>query len=89
MDAETLKSYAGSYSMEGFDLKFAIVDGKLTGGRAAQKPSTWEAVDKVTFQNAESPGFRLTFNLENGKVVSLTVNRGGANEMVFKRTANQ
>lgn len=89
IDPDTLKSYAGSYTTEGMDLKFEIVGGKLTGGAVAQKPDAWDAVDKVTFQHPEYAAAKLTFNVENGKVVSVTFKRGEGNSMTFKKAAAQ
>ena len=87
--AETLKSYAGSYSMEGFDLKFEIVDGKLSGGMVGQKMGSWDAIDTTTFQYSEYPAMKMTFNVENGKVVAVTVKRGDNPPMVFKKAGGQ
>jgi hypothetical protein len=89
VDPETLKSYAGSYSSEGFELKFTIVDGKLTGGVVGQKPTLYDAMDKNTFENSEFRALKVTFNVEGGKVVSLTVKRGDADPMIFKRAEAQ
>jgi ankyrin repeat protein len=88
IDPQTLKSYAGSYSSEGMELKFEIVDGKLTGGPIGQKPSAYDAIDQTTFQHPEFP-VRLAFTVEGGKVVSLAVKQGDGNAMVFKKAAAQ
>jgi hypothetical protein len=81
---ETLKRYAGSYASEGSDVKFDVVDGKLTGGNGGFK-LTLDAVDKVTFRPAEMPAATITFNVENGKVISLTFQRGEGQPIVMKR----
>jgi ankyrin repeat protein len=88
VDPETLKSYAGSYSAEGMELKFQIADGKLTGGPPGQKPAVYDAVAPGTFQHPQFP-VKLNFTVENGKVVSLNVTQGGGNTMVFKKTGAQ
>ena len=75
MDSETLKSYAGGYTTEGFEVKFDVVDGKLTGGGPGFK-LTLGAIDKTTFRPEEMPAATITFNVENGKVISLTFQRG-------------
>jgi len=89
IDPQTLKSYAGSYSMEGMELKFEIVDGKLTGGFVGQKPTAYDAVDQTTFQHPEYPAVKVAFNIEGGKVVSLTVKQGDGNTRVFKKAGVQ
>jgi|SRR5579862_1103634 len=85
---EALKSYAGSYASEGSDVKFDVVDGKLTGGNGGFK-LTLDAVDKVTFRPAEMPAATITFNVENGKVISLTFRRGEGQPIVMKRSVTQ
>jgi len=81
---DTLKSYAGSYASEGSNVKFDLVDGKLTGGNGGFK-LTLDAIDKVTFRPAEMPAATITFNVENGKVISLTFQRGEGQPIVMKR----
>jgi ankyrin repeat protein len=88
IDAQTLKSYAGTYSSEGMELKFEIVDGKLKGGPIGQKPAAYDAIDKITFQHPEFP-LKVAFTVEGGKAVSLTVKQGDGNAMVFKRAGAQ
>jgi len=89
IDPQTLNSYAGIYSTEGMELKFEIVDGKLTGGPVGQKPSAYDAVDQTGFQLSEAPAVKIAFNVEGGKVVSLTVKQGNGNTMVFKKAGGQ
>ncbi|HKW98437.1 MAG TPA: ankyrin repeat domain-containing protein [Bryobacteraceae bacterium] len=88
VDAETLKSYAGTYAREGMELKFQIVDGKLTGGPVGQKAAAYDAIDRVTFQHPEFP-VKLVFASENSKVTSLTIHQPGGNTMEFKKTGAQ
>lgn len=85
VDPETLKSYAGGYAAERFEIKFDLVDGKLTGGGAGFK-LTLGAIDKTTFRPEEMPAATITFNVENGKVTSLTFQRGAGEPMVMKRS---
>lgn len=84
VDAETLKSYEGTYkSPRGSDVAVAVKDGKFTvvfGGQAF----TLGAFDKTRFRPMEFEGATLTFNVEGGKVVSFTLKQG-SNESVFKR----
>ena len=88
IDALTLKSYAGNYSSDGMELKFEIVEGKLTGGPVGQKPAAYHAIDQTTFQHPEFP-LKLAFTVEGGKVVSLAVKQGDGNTMVFKKAGAQ
>ena len=86
-DPEVLKSYAGTYSGDGFEVKFDIVDGKLTGGPVGQKPESYDAVDSTTFRHPVMTMLKLTFNLEAGKVSSLTLKRGDNKPTVLKKAA--
>ncbi len=88
IDAQTLSSYAGSYSSEGMELKFVIAGGKLTGGPIGQEPAAYDAIDETTFQHPEFP-VKVSFTVEGGKVVSLTVKQGDGNAMVFKKAGAQ
>jgi hypothetical protein len=86
IDPEVLKSYAGTYASDSFELKFNVVDGKLTGGAVGQKADAWDALDNTRFQHSEEIGIKLDFKTDNGKVVSVTVTGFGDKPMVFKRT---
>ncbi len=84
VDAETLKTYEGTYKNER-DTMLTVTarEGKLivtSGGRTF----TLGAFDKVTFRPMEFEGATLTFNVENGKAVSFAFKQGG-NETIFKR----
>jgi hypothetical protein len=70
------------------ELKFEIIDGKLTGGPIGQKPSAYDAIDQTTFQHPEFP-VKLAFTVEGGKVVSLAVKQGDGNAVVFKKAGAQ
>jgi hypothetical protein len=86
IDPEVLKSYAGTYASDNFELKFSVVDGKLTGGPIGQKADAWDALDNTRFQHAEEIGVKLEFTTGDGKVVSVTVTGFGDKPMMFKRT---
>src|ERR1041385_8361916 len=73
IDPEVLNSYAGTYAGDRFEMKFKVVDGKLTGGPIGDKPDTWDALDNTRFQHAEEISVKLEFISENAKVVSVTV----------------
>jgi hypothetical protein len=76
VDPDTLKSYAGVYKSQDFDLTFAVKDGKLTGGATGQNEFTIAAIDKTTFTIVEFDGISITFRVEEGKVTGLTLKRG-------------
>lgn len=86
IDPEVLKSYAGTYASDRFELRFKVVDGKLTGGPIGDKPDTWDAVDNTRFQHSDDLSVKLAFTTENGKAVSVTVTGFGDKPMEFKRT---
>jgi hypothetical protein len=78
VDAETLKSYAGTYKNDrAGEWAFAVKDGKLTGGAAGQPPFTLGAINKNTFAILEFDGVTLVFNQENDKTVGFTLKEGG------------
>ena len=85
VDAETLKSYTGTYkSQEGREFIVALKDGKLTAAPAEQSPIVLGAIDKTTFKPLEFEGVILTFSLEGAKVTGLTIKQG-TNNMIFKK----
>lgn len=74
VDAETLKSYTGTYRSErGGEMVFALKDGKLSGGSPGQTPFTLAATSKNTFVIVEFDSITITFNLEGDKVTSFTL----------------
>ena len=83
VDAETLQSYAGTYK-ESVDIVFTLKEGRLVGGVPGQTPFTLSAINKTTFAPMEFDGATATFNVEGGKVTSLTWKQG-SNSTVFKR----
>jgi hypothetical protein len=89
IEPETLKNYAGTYSGDGFDVKFAVVENRLSGGVIGQKPDVWDAVDKTTFQHPENTTLKIEFNVENGQVASVTIKRGDNKPTVLKKTGTQ
>ena len=85
VDAETLKSYAGSYkNQQGREFIVALKDGKLTAAPAEQSPIMLGAIDKTTFKPLEFEGVTLTFSVEGAKVTGLTIKQG-TNNMVYKK----
>ncbi|MCA1567480.1 MAG: ankyrin repeat domain-containing protein [Acidobacteria bacterium] len=84
VDAETLKSYVGTYKpAAGGDFIVALKDGTLTAGPAGQ-PLALGAFDKTRFRPLELDGVTITFNVENNTVTGLTLKQG-ANTRVFKK----
>jgi hypothetical protein len=83
---EVLNSYAGTYAGDRFEMRFKVVDGKLTGGPIGDKADAWDALDNTRFQHSDEISVKLEFTSENGKVVSVTVTGFGDKPMTFKRT---
>ncbi len=84
VDAETLKSYVGTYKSErGTEVVIENKEGKLTASSQGQG-FTLGAFDKVKFRPVEFEGMTFTFNSENGKVTSFTLKQGET-ETIFKR----
>jgi hypothetical protein len=85
VDAETLKSYVGTYHPDrGSDLSVAVdKDGKLnlvTPGESV----VLGAFDKVTFRPLAFEGVLITFSVEAGKVTGFALKQG-SNTTSFKR----
>jgi hypothetical protein len=76
VDAETLKSYVGTYKHQAGDMVFTVKDGKLSGKFGAQDALTYGAFDKTTFTALEFDGIMIKFNLEGDKVVGFTLKQG-------------
>jgi ankyrin repeat protein/uncharacterized protein DUF3471 len=78
VDAETLNSYVGYYKSEkGGDLTFGVKDGKLTEVTPGRRPFTMGAYNKNTFTVLEFDGVKITFKVENNKVVGFTWKQDG------------
>lgn len=84
VDAETLKTYVGTYKSErGTEFIVVLRDGVLTAGPVGQ-PLTLGAFDKVTFRPLDLEGVTFIFHAENGQTVSFTLKQG-SDSTVFKR----
>ncbi|HVG18944.1 MAG TPA: ankyrin repeat domain-containing protein [Blastocatellia bacterium] len=83
VDAETLQSYAGTYKGP-VELTFAVKEGRLVGGVPGQNPFTLTPLNKTTFAPIEFDGATAIFNVEGGKVSSITWKQGGGST-VFNR----
>ncbi len=82
IDAETLKSYAGSYrSRDGMEFSFTVKDGALYGGNIFDDAVAWEAIDKTSFRGPQMPFLppagTVAFKVEGGKVIGFDLKRPG------------
>lgn len=77
VDEATLKSYAGDYEAEdGYSLTIRLKDGKLIA-TDADAAFDLGPLDKATFRAEQYPLVKLIFNVEGGKVTSLTMDEAG------------
>jgi hypothetical protein len=75
--------------MHDFEMKFVVVDGKLTGGEVGEKPAPLDPIDQTTFQHSEYASLKMSFNVENGKVVWVTVRQGEGEPMIFQKAGGK
>ena len=87
VDAETLKSYEGTYEAEGGSptAVVALKDGKLSATFGGGQPLTLGAMDKVTFRPEEFPAAKLIFQVQDGKVTGLVLDQGGPRTVSLKK----
>jgi ankyrin repeat protein len=85
VDAATLQTYAGKYKGDtGPEATISVKDGKLFVAGFTREPQPLMALDKTTFRPLAFAGLTFVFNVEGGKVVSMTFKQG-ANNNVMKR----
>jgi Ankyrin repeats (3 copies) len=85
VDAATLQSYVGKYKGDtGPEVTFTVKDGRLFAAGFAREPQPLLAKDNTTFRPINFGGLTLTFNVEAGKVVSMTF-KGTNTTTVMKR----
>jgi len=85
VDEATLQKYAGTYRIdEARQYTFIVSDGKLGGWDVRQYSFSLTAIDKKVFRIGASDDRTITFNEEDGKVVSVTLAQSG-----FKQTYNR
>lgn len=84
VDPAVLKTYEGTYEGTGMNLTLVLKDGKLTAS-ADGGPITLAPVDPVTFRVEELPGLKIIFEVEQGKVRGLAIDRGGNTTPLKKR----
>src|SRR5574341_340882 len=85
VDDPTLQKYAGTYRLdEARQYTFIVKDGKLGGWDVRQYSFPLTAIDRNVFRIGNSDDRTITFNEENGKIVSITVTQTG-----FKQNYNR
>lgn len=78
IDPATLESYAGSYKGEhGIAAEISVKDGRLFATPAGQEAMSLWPLDQVTFKPVAMDHATLTFNVEDGKAVALTLTHDG------------
>jgi Domain of unknown function (DUF3471) len=78
VDLATLESYAGSYKGEhGAAAEVTVKDGRLFVTPAGDETMSLWPLDQRTFTPVAMAGATLTFNVENGKALGLTLNHEG------------
>jgi hypothetical protein len=83
--AEVLQAYVGKYKSEqGLEIGITVKDGKLLAIPTGQGPLALSAVDKTTFRPMDFDGVSLSFTVESGKAISLTLSRG-PNTTILKK----
>ena len=84
IDAAVLQSYAGKYKGDtGPEVTITVKDGRLFAAGFTREPQPLLPTDNTTFRPLNFGGITLTFNIEGGKVVSMTFK--GQNTNVMKR----
>lgn len=86
IDAATLQSYAGKYKGDqGPEVTVVVKDGKVSVAGFGPQPLLLMALDKTTFRPVAFAGATLTFTVEDGKVVSMTLKQANGPTNVMKR----
>ena len=77
VDAATLQTYAGKYKGDtGPEVTFTVKEGKPFVAGFTREPQPLLATDNTTFRPINFGGITLAFNVEGGKVVSMTFKQG-------------
>lgn len=87
VDPAKLKSYEGSYEAEGRGPSTRVVlkEGKLVAMFGGGQIMTLGALDEVNFRPAESPATKMTFQVQDGKVIGLVIDQGGPRRWELKK----
>jgi len=89
IDDATLQSYAGKYKGDpGPEATIVVKDGKLTVVGFGPQPIPLMALDKTTFRPVAFAGITLTFTVEGGKAVSMTLKQTNRPTTVMKRSGD-
>jgi len=90
VDAATLQSYAGKYKGEtGPEGTILVKEGKLLVAGFAREPILLMALDNTTFRPLAFAGITFKFNVEGGKVVSMTFKQGQTTNVMKRLEASQ
>ena len=90
VEAATLQSYAGKYKGEtGPEVTFTVKDNKLFVAGFTREPQPLMALDQTTFRPLAFAGVTLTFNVENGKVASMTFKQGQTTNVMKRIEVSQ
>ena len=85
VDEATLQKYSGTYRIDDArQYTFIARDGKLGGWNVSQFSLPLTAIDKNVFRIGGSDDRTITFNEEDGKIISITVTQSN-----FKQTFNR
>ena len=88
VDAAILQSYVGKYKGDtGPEVTFSVKDGKLFVAGFSREPQPLLATDNTTFRPLNFGGVTLSFNVDAGKVVSMTFKQGQTTN-VMRRLAD-
>ena len=83
VDAATLQSYVGKYKGDtGPEATISVKDGTLSVAGFGPQVIALMALDKTTFRPLAFGGISFTFNVEGGKVVSMTFKQGATTNLM-------
>ena len=90
VDAATLQSYAGKYKGEtGPEATITVKDGKLFVAGFTREPQPLMPLDKTTFRPVAFGGLTFTFNVDAGKVTSMTFKQGQTTNQMKRLEVSQ
>jgi len=90
VDAATLQTYAGKYKGEtGPEATVLLKEGKLLVAGFAREPIPLMALDNTTFRPLAFAGISFKFNVEAGKVVSMTFKQGQTTNVMKRVEVSQ
>jgi ankyrin repeat protein len=90
VDAATLQSYAGKYKGDtGPEATILVKDGKLLVAGFTREPQPLMALDNTTFRPLAFGGLTFKFNVEAGKVASMTFKQGQTTNVMKRVEVSQ